>query len=146
MGGGAAIVAETWPEEKRARAAGILQTAWALGFFLCRRVQPPVERFRMAGAVPGRHPAGICGIARPPVGERTGALDTGTRTGGRSAHTTVMHLSELFSPSLRRDTLVGSTLAFVAVFGLWGATNWARPSSAPCQICRTRIPPTSRPR
>jgi len=31
---GAAIVAETWPEEKRARAAGVLQSAWAAGFFL----------------------------------------------------------------------------------------------------------------
>ena len=31
---GAAIVAETWPEQKRAKAAGILQSAWAAGFFL----------------------------------------------------------------------------------------------------------------
>src|SRR6478736_1887594 len=31
---GAAIVAETWPEEKRTKAAGILQSAWAMGFFL----------------------------------------------------------------------------------------------------------------
>ena len=32
---GAALVAETWPEEKRAKAAGILQSAWAVGFFYC---------------------------------------------------------------------------------------------------------------
>ncbi len=31
---GASIVAEVWPEEKRAKAAGILQSAWAAGFFL----------------------------------------------------------------------------------------------------------------
>ena len=31
---------------------------------------------------------------------------------------------ELFAPGLLRATLVGSGLAFVAVFGLWGATNW----------------------
>src|SRR2546428_13869057 len=30
---GAALVAEVWPEEKRAKAAGILQSAWAAGFF-----------------------------------------------------------------------------------------------------------------
>jgi MFS family permease len=30
----------------------------------------------------------------------------------------------LFHGDLRRPTLVGSTLAFVAVFGLWGSTNW----------------------
>src|SRR2546425_2901350 len=31
---GASLVAEVWPEEKRAKAAGILQSAWAAGFFL----------------------------------------------------------------------------------------------------------------
>src|SRR5208282_103659 len=31
---GAALVAEVWPEEKRARAAGILQSAWAAGFLI----------------------------------------------------------------------------------------------------------------
>jgi MFS family permease len=33
-------------------------------------------------------------------------------------------LAELFTRQHRRDTLAGSALAFVAVFGLWGATNW----------------------
>src|SRR5688572_12456308 len=31
---GASIVAEVWPESKRAKAAGVLQSAWAAGFFL----------------------------------------------------------------------------------------------------------------
>lgn len=35
---GAALVAEIWPEEKRARAAGLLQSAWAAGFFLAALV------------------------------------------------------------------------------------------------------------
>ena len=33
-------------------------------------------------------------------------------------------IMELFTPAVRRDTIIGSALAFVAVFGLWGATNW----------------------
>jgi len=33
-------------------------------------------------------------------------------------------LGRLFQPDLRRRTIVGATLAFVAVFGLWGGTNW----------------------
>ena len=37
----------------------------------------------------------------------------------------VIPLSAIFEGDLRRATLVGSTLAFVAVFGLWGSTNWA---------------------
>jgi len=40
---------------------------------------------------------------------------------GRSRRLT---LAELFTPRMRRDTLVGTTLAFIAVFGLWGATTW----------------------
>jgi len=32
-------------------------------------------------------------------------------------------LAELFAPGLARSTVVGSGLAFVAVFGLWGATK-----------------------
>jgi MFS family permease len=31
---GATLVAEVWPEDKRAKAAGILQSAWAGGFLL----------------------------------------------------------------------------------------------------------------
>ena len=31
---GAALVAEVWPEGKRSKAAGVLQSAWAAGFFL----------------------------------------------------------------------------------------------------------------
>jgi MFS family permease len=33
-------------------------------------------------------------------------------------------LAQLFAPELVRGTLAGSGLAFIAVFGLWGATNW----------------------
>ncbi len=35
------------------------------------------------------------------------------------------HMTDIFHPPLRRSTIVGSALAFVAVFGLWGSTNWA---------------------
>jgi MFS family permease len=40
------------------------------------------------------------------------------------AATEVFTLRELFGPALRRDTIVASTLAFVALFALWGATMW----------------------
>ena len=36
----------------------------------------------------------------------------------------VIPLSALFEGPLKRATWVGSALAFVAVFGLWGSTNW----------------------
>jgi MFS family permease len=33
-------------------------------------------------------------------------------------------LKQLFGPKLRRDTLAASSLAFVVLLGLWGATAW----------------------
>jgi MFS family permease len=46
------------------------------------------------------------------------------RVASTSSSTRRIPLAQLFEPELRRDTFVGTTLAFVAVFGLWGATNW----------------------
>ncbi len=36
----------------------------------------------------------------------------------------VFTLKQLFSPNLRRDTIVASALAFVALLGVWGGTMW----------------------
>ena len=33
-------------------------------------------------------------------------------------------LKQLFSPALRRDTIVASSLAFIALLGVWGGTMW----------------------
>ncbi|MFI5371266.1 MAG: MFS transporter [Candidatus Eisenbacteria bacterium] len=115
---GAALVAEVWPERRRSQAAGILQSAWAAGFFIAAAVN---LLLRNAGWRPmflvGAAPALVALLVRAWVREpqrwvRT--RETRARTGIR----------ELFAPELRRATWVGSGLAFVAVFGLWGATNW----------------------
>ncbi len=122
---GAAIVAETWPEEKRARAAGILQSAWAFGFFLaagCNLLLKDSE-WRVLFLV-GILPAFVALLVRRWVKEPERWVQA-HELEGRSARATLLHLGELFEPALRRDTLVGSTLSFVAVFGVWGATNWA---------------------
>ncbi len=78
---GAALVAEVWPEEKRAQAAGILQSAWAVGFFIAALVN-----FLMRGS--GWRPVFVVGVAAgsdchvcAPLGQRTGALGQGPRTG-----------------------------------------------------------------
>jgi len=36
----------------------------------------------------------------------------------------VFTLKQLFGPALRRDTIVASALAFVALLGVWGGTMW----------------------
>lgn len=121
---GAAIVAETWPENKRAKAAGILQSAWAVGFFLAAAFNLLLGGYgwRVLFVV-GVLPAFVSivvfiWVKEPDRWVKARALER--RSGARSA----IKLPELFHPDLRRSTLVGSVLAFVAVFGLWGATNW----------------------
>ena len=121
---GAALVAEVWPEDKRIRAAGVLQSAWAAGFFLAA-----ILNLLLRNA--GWRPTFVAGVApalvallvfkwvkEPERWVRARAVERPVAGARRSK------LAELFTPGLLRGTLAGSGLAFVAVFGLWGATNW----------------------
>ncbi|NGZ97753.1 MAG: MFS transporter, partial [Nitrospira sp. WS110] len=116
---GAAIVAETWPEEKRAKAAGILQSAWAVGFFLAAAINLTLkEAYGWRGLfLIGVLPAFVALLVRWWVKEP----DRWTHEHEKQA----IPVTAIFHGDLRRATLVGSSLAFVAVFGLWGSTNWA---------------------
>jgi len=121
---GATLVAEAWPEDKRTRAAGLLQSAWAAGFFVAALFNLLLRNcgWRPMFAV-GVVPALVALLVRWWVKEPerwVKARAEERQAGG--AHP--LKLMELFAPELRRATLVGSGLAFVAVFGLWGATNW----------------------
>lgn len=116
---GAALVAETWPEDKRAKAAGILQSAWAAGFFLAAGFNLAFkDAYGWRGLfLIGVLPAFVAFLVRWWVKEP----DRWTHAHARQ----VIPLSAIFEGDLRRATFVGSALAFVAVFGLWGSTNWA---------------------
>jgi MFS family permease len=121
---GAALVAEVWPESKRAKAAGLLQSAWAAGFFLAALVSLVL---RQKGWRPiflvGVGPALVALLVRLWVKEPERWVRV-SKLEHPSAGAPWLKLAELFTPSHLRSTLVGSGLAFVAVFGLWGATNW----------------------
>ena len=121
---GATLVAEAWPEDKRTRAAGLLQSAWAAGFFVAAVVNLLLRnRGWRPMFVVGVLPALVALLVRWWVKEPerwVKARAEERQAGGARP----LKLMELFAPELRRATLVGSGLAFVAVFGLWGATNW----------------------
>ena len=122
---GAAIVAETWPEDKRAKAAGILQSAWAVGFFLAAIANLVLQDYGWRSLfLVGILPAFVALLVRWWVKEPDRWVQAHNQD-LRSARAGLVHLADLFAPPFRRATWVGSTLAFVAVFGLWGATNWA---------------------
>ena len=116
---GAALVAESWPEDKRAKAAGILQSAWAVGFFLaalCNLVLKDAYGWRGLFLI-GILPAFVALLIRWWVKEPPRWTHAHAQR--------IVPLSAIFKGDLKRATLVGSALAFVAVFGLWGSTNWA---------------------
>src|SRR5438093_5493932 len=121
---GATIVAEVWPEEKRAKAAGLLQSAWAVGFFLAAALNLLLRSYGwramfLVGILPAFVSLVIFLWVKEPerwVKARIRELESGAVRRGK--------LPELFRGKLRLPTLAGSLLAFVAVFGLWGATNW----------------------
>lgn len=121
---GAAIVAETWPEEKRAKAAGVLQSAWAVGFFLAAVLNLGLREYSWRALfLVGILPAGVALLVRIWVKEP----DRWTQAHARElaqGTAPAMKLSQLFRGHHARATWVGSGLAFVAVFGLWGATSW----------------------
>lgn len=116
---GAAIVAETWPEEKRAKAAGILQSAWAVGFFLAATFNLTLkDAYGWRGLfLVGILPAFVALLVRWWVKE--------PERWTHAHEQQPIPLSAIFEGKLQRATMVGSALAFVAVFGLWGSTNWA---------------------
>ena len=121
---GAAIVAEVWPEDKRTRAAGILQSAWAAGFFLAAAMNLLLKGhgWRVLFVV-GIVPAFVALLVRLWVKEPDRWVQAQARDRAAGLAHRIL-LAELFRPPLRRATFVGSTLAFVAVFGLWGTGTW----------------------
>ncbi|MEI6195056.1 MAG: MFS transporter [Verrucomicrobiota bacterium] len=121
---GAALVAEVWPEDKRTRAAGLLQSAWGAGFLLAAVLNLLLHNcsWRLI-FLAGIAPAIITLLIRMWVKEPEPWLKSREKDQAAGIHPAA-GLTALFSPELARSTWVGSGLAFVAVFGLWGATNW----------------------
>jgi MFS family permease len=122
---GAALVAEVWPDHLRAKAGAILQSAAALGYFLAALINLWV------GAVSWRYvyligalPAIFVLFIRMAVKEPERWVEAKEQRRAGKTEKEAFTLRELFSSTLRRDTLVASTLAFVALFALWGATMW----------------------
>ena len=120
---GATLVAEVWPESLRVKGAGLLQSAWGFGFFLAAGINLLLSSYSwrvmfFVGIVPAVVAVLITFKVHEP--ERWASQHRQAKLPGAERLT----ILALFSPESRRDTFVGTSLAFVAVFGLWGATNW----------------------
>ena len=118
---GAALVAETWPNRSRTQAAALLQLSGGVGYFLAAFINLMVGGYSWRFVfVAGALPAILLLVLRVFVKEsEKWEASQGADTKGS--------LSEIFSPGLLRDTMVGSMLAIVAVLGFWGVTAWVPP-------------------
>ncbi|HWP43705.1 MAG TPA: MFS transporter, partial [Blastocatellia bacterium] len=135
---GAALVAEVWPDRLRARAGAILQSAAAFGYFFAAVINlyAGVLSWRYVFLV-GALPAIFVLFIRLMVKEPEAWVEVRDRrklakaAGGASvsrekaaSELSAFTLRQLFGPSMIRDTLVASSLAFVVLLALWGATMW----------------------
>jgi len=117
---GAALIAETWPERGRARAMQVVQMAFAFGFFVAaldNLVLGPVSwRWVLAaGAVPAVITLGMRWFVPEP--QRWVRIRKDPEV---AAMTAAQTFSTLFSPGLRRRTIVGVLVSSAMMIGCWG--------------------------
>ena len=114
---GAVLVAETWPAEHRAKAVGIMQSGWALGYMLAAGMTAlilPRWGWR-ALFLAGLFPALLVLVIRRNVDEPAIWKCQTVRESG---------LREIFQTTLRRRTILASVLATCVLFAYWGLFTW----------------------
>jgi len=113
---GAVLVAESWPAKHRAKAIGLMQSGWALGYMLAAGVSAVIlPRFGwrmlfLAGLFPALLTLGIRRKVTEP--------EVWTKRTQRAP------LRNLFRPPLGRRTLVATALATAVLFAYWGLFTW----------------------
>jgi MFS family permease len=123
MGGewatGAALIAETWPAEHRAKALGLMQSTWAIGEMVAAGVVALVlPRFGWRAVfLVGVLPAVIVLWIRRDVPESEIWLRRTATSAGSS-------LATLLRKDLRRNALLATSMNACAMFGYWGLFTW----------------------
>jgi MFS family permease len=113
---GAALIAESWPEKSRAKAAGIMQASGGVGFFLASLLYFLIGPYGWRWVFfMGILPAIVAFYIRR-------SLEEPERWSHVKAPRNPVRV--LFTKPIRRDALVGICLAVVATFGYQGAIQW----------------------
>ncbi len=143
MGGewntGATLVAETWPDELRAKAISIVQSSWALGFAAAALVAGPVSRFYGWRAVffVGILPALITLWIQRRVPESEMWQEREGARGRRVEKSPLLPKSGksgapsgfgvIFRPPYGKHTIALLLFNFFAMFAWWGLFTWLPP-------------------
>ena len=125
MGGewasGAALVAETWPDEHRGKALGLMQSAWAIGYALAAVVAGVVMPWGgwravfFVGVVPAFFTLWIRSGVEEPELWKTSVASAATSSGG---------FLELFQSRFARFTIVLTLMNACTLFAWWGFNLW----------------------
>lgn len=118
---GGTFVAEEWPEDRRKPAAGWMHTGYYLGFFLAAVANYNLGAhygWRAMFAL-GGVPALLVGFIRYGVKEPKCWEKQAERVRKWSL---VRPFAELFSPELRKRTLLNSAYVLVSIIGLWAGS------------------------
>jgi len=113
---GVALVMETWPNTSRPLLAGLLGGAANVGFLIAAFVTTLLAKYGLSwryAMIVGFAPAVLTVFVMLFVKESERWVRSQKR-GERS------RMAELFSPALRRNSLIGVALSAVAVLGMWG--------------------------
>jgi len=114
-------VAEAWPEDRRKMGAGYLQTGYYFGFFLAAALNYTV------GARFGWRAMFLCGLSPVIIAllisMRVKEPERWTlKTGDSSTVRRARPLTQIFSLTYRKKTIVNAGLLTVAIVGLWAGT------------------------
>jgi MFS family permease len=123
---GSVLVAETWPAEHRGKAAGLMQSGWALGYIMAAglaAVVLPSHGWRplfVIGILPALLTLWIRrSVPEPEIWIRSRAA--GARPEDRPAPP---RLVALVRPPLRRVMVVATLLTTTVLFAYWGLFTW----------------------
>jgi MFS family permease len=140
MGGewntGATLVAETWPDELRAKAIALVQSSWAIGYALAALVAGIVLRYSnwrfvfFVGILPALITLWIQNrVPESPMWEeqqleQRQELEPRGTQGSRG---TTESFFSIFRTPYRKSTLALLLLNFFGLFGWWGLFTWIPP-------------------
>jgi len=139
MGGewntGATLVAETWPDNLRAKAISLVQSSWAIGFALAALVAGVVLRYANWRAVffVGILPAALTLWIQSRVPEsemwekRQHTVRDAALPVPLTQQTTDNSFLQIFRPPYRKSTITLLLLNFFGMFGWWGLFTWIPP-------------------
>jgi MFS family permease len=123
---GAALVAEYWPDEHRAKATSLVHSGWPLGYGLAAvafMTIVPAFGWRALFLV-GVIPAIIAILIRMGVPEPEQWVNSKQTRVQSKAAAPQFPLAALFAPGLIRNTLLGSLLSTGALMAYWGSATW----------------------